>query len=181
MVEDLKPILETPCGPSNMRPKATRLKFVYLDFYQIFVSAYSRSKTKWKKTVYVRVKPRRKKSQKYQNLDVQNLKAWCWWDEYYELSHACAVRTLINTVKASPLAKCTRLSPTSTTLRGSVVWVVLSPYSKENRKWVQDWSHLYCYCTSHYNTQMTQMKLALLLHIHSHPEIPLSDSISKYI
>jgi hypothetical protein len=32
MVEDLKPILEIPCGPLQMRPKATLLKFVYLAF-----------------------------------------------------------------------------------------------------------------------------------------------------
>ncbi len=32
MVKALKPILETPCGPLHMRPKATLLKLVYLDF-----------------------------------------------------------------------------------------------------------------------------------------------------
>ncbi len=35
MVEALKPLLETPCGPLHMRPKATLLIFVYLDFINI--------------------------------------------------------------------------------------------------------------------------------------------------
>jgi hypothetical protein len=64
MVEDLKPILETPCGPLHMRPKATLLKFVYLDFIKYLFPRTLGPRQNGKKTGYVRVKPRRKKYRK---------------------------------------------------------------------------------------------------------------------